>query len=160
MTLVARREERLRALAEELAREHGVRAEVVPCDLADAAARDAMVAAVADRGLTVEILVNNAGFGVYEPFAESDRARELEQVRVLVEAVVDLTKRWYPDMVGRGRGAVLNVSSTSALQPLPYNATYAAAKAYVQLFSEALWAEDPYLVAQAGFEKSRRWLER
>jgi hypothetical protein len=141
VTLVARREERLRALAGELAAEHGVRAEVVACDLTDPAARDALAAEVERRGLAVEVLVNNAGFGVYKPFAESDRERELEQLRLLVEAVVDLTSRWVPGMVERRRGAVVNLSSTSALQPLPFNATYAAAKAYVQFFSEALWEE-------------------
>src|SRR5215213_158389 len=68
VTLVARREDRLRALAEELAREHGIRAEVVPCDLTDPAARDALEEQVASLGLTVDVLVNNAGFGVYEAF--------------------------------------------------------------------------------------------
>ena len=141
VTLVARSEDKLHALATELSGRHGVRAEVVACDLADPAARDELVRQVAARGLVVDVLVNNAGFGVYVPFAESDRARELEQVRVLVEAVVDLTSRWLPGMVERKRGAVINLSSTSALQPIPYNATYAAAKAYVQLFSEGLWEE-------------------
>ncbi len=139
--LVARRRERLEALAEELRRDHGVRAEVVACDLADAAARDALADEVERLGLTVEVLVNNAGFGVYREFAASDRERELEQVRVLVEAPVDLTARYLPGMVERGRGAVINLSSTSALQPIPGNGTYAAAKSHTLLWSEALWEE-------------------
>jgi short-subunit dehydrogenase len=93
------------------------------------------------RGLTVEVLVNNAGFGVYMDFAESEREREVEQARVHVEAVVDLTHRFLPGMLERGRGAVINTSSTSAFQPIPGNAGYSAAKAYVLVFSEALHEE-------------------
>jgi hypothetical protein len=89
----------------------------------------------------VEILVNNAGFATNGPFHEGDPERELEQVRVLVEAVVALSSAFIPAMVQRGRGAVLNVSSTAGLQPLPYSAGYSAAKAYVLTFSEALHHE-------------------
>jgi short-subunit dehydrogenase len=141
VTLVARREDRLRALADELAREHGVRTEVVAADLAQESERDQLADAIAARELTVEILVNNAGFGIYEPFAASDRKRELEQVRLLVEAVVDLGARYVPGMVERGRGAILNVSSTAGFQPLPGNNTYSAAKSFVLLHTEALHAE-------------------
>jgi short-subunit dehydrogenase len=87
------------------------------------------------------VLVNNAGFGVYKDFADSDRDRELEQVRLNVEAVVDLTHRFLPAMKERGRGAVINTSSTSAFQPIPGNAGYAASKAYVLTLSEALHEE-------------------
>lgn len=139
VTLVARRRDRLEALAAELGGSE--RALVAPADLADPAARDGLEAAVRGSGRSVTVLVNNAGFGVYEPFAASGRARELEQVRVLVEAVVDLTHRFWGGMCAAGRGAVINVSSTSAFQALPYNAGYAAAKAHVLLLSEALHAE-------------------
>ncbi|MEA2427603.1 MAG: uncharacterized protein QOF37_1231 [Thermoleophilaceae bacterium] len=137
LALVARNEDKLRKLAEEL----GSDAQVLPCDLADAAARDQLVAEIERRGLDVEVLVNNAGFGVYDDFAESDRQRELEQARVNVEAVVDLTHRFLPAMVGRGRGTVINTASTAAFQPVPGNAGYAAAKAYVLALSEALHEE-------------------
>lgn len=139
VTLVARRRDRLDALAAELGGKE--RAAVAPADLADAEARDGLAARVGDGKRAVEILVNCAGFGVYDPFASSDAARELEQVRVLVEAVTDLTHRYFGPMTERGRGAVVNLSSTSAFQALPYNAGYAAAKAYVLLLSEALHAE-------------------
>jgi short-subunit dehydrogenase len=89
----------------------------------------------------VDILVNNAGFATGGPFHESDPARELAQVRVLVEAVVALTSAFVPAMVQRGRGAVLNVASTAGMQPMPYSAGYSAAKAYVLAFSEALHHE-------------------
>jgi short-subunit dehydrogenase len=133
VTLVARRRERLEALAAELGD-----ADVQPTDLADAAQRDQLFAGVTRN---VEILVNCAGFGVYEPLVASDRARELQQVRVLVEAVVDLTHRYLPAMVDRGRGAIINLSSTAGFQPLPFNAGYAAAKSHVLLFSEAVSTE-------------------
>ncbi|MBI5105811.1 MAG: SDR family oxidoreductase [Solirubrobacterales bacterium] len=141
VTLVARREDELRALAAELADEHGIRAEVVPCDLADPAARDRLAAELDRLGLEVDVLVNNAGFGTYVTFAEADREREVEQVRLNVEAVTDLTARYFPAMVRRGRGAVLVTASTAAFQPLPGNAAYAASKAFALSFTEALHAE-------------------
>src|SRR4051794_40080655 len=94
--LVPPRGSRLRDLADELAEAQGVRTEVVAADLAHESERDELADAIAARGLTVEILVNNAGFGIYEPFPASDRKRELEQVRLLVEAVVDLDARYVP----------------------------------------------------------------
>lgn len=141
MTLIARREERLRDLAAELAGDHGIRAEVVGCDLGDHTARDSLAAEVDGRGLEVEILVNNAGFGTYGPFSESERERQVEMVRLNVEAVVDLTGRYLPLMVGRGRGAIINVASSAAFQPLPDNATYAATKAFVLSHGDAIHSE-------------------
>jgi short-subunit dehydrogenase len=141
VVLVARREERLREVAEQIGQEHGVRAETIASDLADPASRAQLVDRVAELGLDVEILINNAGFATNGPFYESDTERELEQVRVLVEAVVALTSAFVPAMVERGRGAILNVSSTAAMQPIPYSAGYSAAKAYVLTFSEALHQE-------------------
>ena len=135
VALVARNEDKLRALAGEIGGETFV------CDLADPAARDRLVADVESRGMQVEVLVNNAGFGVYKDFVESDRGRELEQSRVNVEAVLDLTHRFLPAMVARGRGAIINTASTAAFQPIPGNAGYAAAKAYVLALSEALHEE-------------------
>lgn len=141
LVLVARREELLRELADELGPAHGIRAEAVAADLGDAAGRDRLAARVDELGLTVQILVNNAGFGTYLPFHEADREREVDMVRINVEAVVDLTARWLPGMVERSRGAVLNTASTSAYQPIPGNATYAATKAFVLSFSEAVRTE-------------------
>ena len=138
--LVARREERLRALAEEIGRDHGVRVEVAACDLADEAARGGLPGLVSAAGLDVEILVNNAGFTtVGDVHANPDR--QLGMVRVNVEALVDLTTRWLPGMVERGRGAVINVASVAGFQPIPVQAVYAATKAFVLSFSEATSAE-------------------
>ncbi len=137
--LVARREDRLRALADELGGSD--RAPIITADLAVPEDRDRLAARVEELGGQVDVLVNNAGFGVFSPFAESDRQQELQQVRVLVEAVVDLMGRYLPGMVQRGRGAIINVASTSGFQALPFNAGYAAAKSHVLLLSEAVHAE-------------------
>ena len=141
VVLVARSEERLRALAQELAGRHGVRAEAVACDVTDPAARDRLAADVERLGLRVDVLLNNAGFGTYKPFAETPRERVLEEVRVNTEAVADLTSRWLPGMVARGAGAVLITASTAGFQPLPGNAVYSAGKAFALTFSEALGHE-------------------
>jgi short-subunit dehydrogenase len=141
VVLVARRKQRLEAAAAELAERHGVRAEALACDLAKAASRARLPGRVEALGLKVEILVNNAGFATNGPFYECDADRELEQVRVLVEAPVALTAAYLPAMVRAGRGAILNVASTAGMQPLPYSAGYSAAKAYVKTFSEALHEE-------------------
>jgi short-subunit dehydrogenase len=139
--LVARRAERLEALAEELEREHGVRAETLSCDLSHEEERAQLVARVDGLGLTVEVLVNNAGFGSGGLFYELDSERELEMVRLNVETVVALCARFVPEMVARGRGGVLNVASTAAFQPLPRQATYGATKAFVLSLTDALHAD-------------------
>ena len=141
VSLVARREDRLTELAGELRDRHGVRAEVVACDVGDPGQRDRLAARIDELGLDVEVLVNNAGFGSVGDFAGAERERQIEMVRVNCEAVVDLTARYLPGMVERGRGAVINVASMAAFQPLPKSATYAASKAFVLSHSEALHQE-------------------
>jgi uncharacterized protein len=141
LILVARRKNKLDELAHELIAEYGVRAETLGCDLAKAASRQRLPARVESLGLEVSVLVNNAGFATGGAFYQADPERELEQVRVLVEAVVGLSSAFLPAMVRRGRGAILNVASTAGMQPLPYSAGYSAAKAYVLTFSEALHQE-------------------
>jgi short-subunit dehydrogenase len=138
LTLVARRKDRLTELAAELTEAHGVRTETVGCDLSSPAARKRMMQTVNDRGLEVEVLVNNAGFGSAGRFQSLDRGAELKMVRTNVEAVVDLCASYVPDMVERGRGAVLNVASVAAYQPVPRQSTYAATKAFVLSFTEGL----------------------
>ncbi|HEX6228483.1 MAG TPA: SDR family oxidoreductase [Solirubrobacterales bacterium] len=135
LILVARREDRLRALADELPTE----ARIIGCDLASEA--PSVPAQVEALGLDVDLLVNNAGFGTYGRFHEIPEGRDAEMVRVNCEAVVTLTRAFLPDMVERGRGGVIVVASTSGNQPLPYTATYAATKAFAQFFAEALRQE-------------------
>ncbi|HET9103586.1 MAG TPA: SDR family oxidoreductase [Solirubrobacteraceae bacterium] len=141
LVLVARRKDRLDAVAQELSEAHGIRAETLGCDLGKPASRDRLHGRVDSLGLEIEILVNNAGFATGGAFHQADPDRELEQVRVLVEAPVALTSAFVPDMVRNGRGAILNVASIAGMQPLPYSAGYSAAKAYVLTFSEALHQE-------------------
>jgi uncharacterized protein len=136
VALVARREDRLTALAAELGGPD--RAFVIAADLAVPEDRDRMAAKLEELGAQVDILVNSAGFGVYGAFVESGREREVRQVRVDVEAVVDLMARYLPGMVSRGAGAVINISSSSGFFPSTYNAGYAAAKAHVLYLSEAV----------------------
>lgn len=139
VALVARREERLRELARELGGDE--RAIVIGADLSVAEERDRLAGRVEELGAHVDILVNNAGYGIYKGFAEAGREAELQQVRLLVEAVVDLMARYLPGMRSRRRGAIINMSSTAGFQALPYNASYAAAKAYVLTLSEAVHVE-------------------
>src|SRR4051794_36594026 len=141
VTLMARREDRLRDLAAELHGAHGVRAEVIGCDVTDVEARARAAREIEDRGLAVEMLVNNAGFGTAGPFQDLDQETELALVRTNVEAVGAFCGVYVPGMVEHGRGAVLNVASTAAFQPLPRQATYAASKAFVLSFTDGLHAD-------------------
>jgi short-subunit dehydrogenase len=143
LCLVARREDRLQELADELAAAHpGRRYEVFAADLADAVAREKLVADIAAAGLQVSILVNNAGFGGHSEFVDAaPSGRDVEMVRLNVEAVTDLQARYLPGMVERGSGAVINIASTASFQPMPGTATYAATKAFVLSQSEAISQE-------------------
>ena len=139
LVLVARREERLVALAAELERRHGTKTRVVATDLASAISRDALFEATAD--LPVDVLVNNAGFGYSGRFDGQDAERLVEMVRLNCEAPVALTARYLPAMKSRGRGAVVFVGSVAGSQPLPLHALYSATKAFDNFLGEALWGE-------------------
>jgi short-subunit dehydrogenase len=139
VTLVARREDRLRELADELAGR--VRVEVIACDVADSAARAGLFDEVDRRGLTADILVNNAGIGTIGAVTNASVDDEIAQVRVNVEAVIDLTTRAVQQMVPRGRGAILNIGSTAGYHPFPGQAGYAATKAFVITYTEGLRGE-------------------
>jgi uncharacterized protein len=141
LVLVARREDRLAELALELTDAHGIDARTVGCDLQDQTARAEMLFALPDLGLRIDGLVNNAGFGSGGRFQDLDGDREAEMVRLNCEAVVALCGYFAPKMVDHGEGAILNVASTSAFQPLPTMATYSASKAFVLHFSQAIAAD-------------------
>ncbi|WP_141324893.1 SDR family oxidoreductase [Myxococcus sp. AB025B] len=136
--LVARSAERLEALAATLQKEHGVTAHVLPADLTRPEAPEQLFAQVAERGLAVEFLVNNAGFGSAGPFLDQDVKREGEMVEVNCTALLKLTHLFARPMRERGHGRILNVASTAGFQPGPYMATYYATKAFVVSLSEAL----------------------
>ena len=141
LTLVARRRARLDQLATELRDDHGVIVDVQTCDLADAADRQRLIEKLRGGAREVVGLCNNAGYGSVGTFAELDLEREVGEVRLNVEALVELTGAFMPDMIDRGDGAILNVASTASFQPLPGMATYAATKAFVRSFSEAVHTE-------------------
>jgi short-subunit dehydrogenase len=138
VVLVARREDRLRALADELQRRHGITATVIGLDLAltDAPAR--LRRELDDRGIRLQSLVNNAGFGMKGGFAEADAARVAEMVQLNVAALVGISREFLPDMIADGRGVLVNIASTGAYQPCPNMAVYGATKAFVLSFTEAL----------------------
>jgi short-subunit dehydrogenase len=137
VVLVARRAEKLQTLAETL----GAAADVLAADLSKPDERAALPDRVADLGLVVDVLVNNAGLSTAGPIAASDPVAELNLVEVDVAAVADLCSRFVPGMVARGSGAVLNVASVGAFGPLPGQAAYGAAKAFVLSYTQALGAE-------------------
>jgi uncharacterized protein len=141
VTLAARREDRLTELADEISGEHDVRVETISIDVTDVDARKRLKADIEERGLTVEVLVNNAGFGSGGKFTELDAEEEAAMIRTNLEAVVALTGHFLPEMVERGRGAVLNLASLISFQPVPFQATYGASKAAILSFSEAIHEE-------------------
>jgi short-subunit dehydrogenase len=136
--LVARRRDRLEELAAEVSASQGVTATVIDVDLADPGAPARLVDEVRRRGLRVDFLVNNAGFGGTGPFAEAALEREKGMVQVNVTALVELTRLLLPEMKARRSGRILNIGSTAGFQPGPFMATYYASKAFVNSFTEAL----------------------
>ena len=140
VVLVARSADKLEELATEL-RDAGGRADVLAADLADRSARAVLPARLMKLGVTVDILVNNAGFSTKGRVSAADADTEMQLVEVDVVAVVDLCTRFVRGMVERRRGAVLNVASTAAFQPLPAQAAYGAAKAFVLSYTQSLVGE-------------------
>ena len=138
VTLVARSRERLETLATRL-RAGGSNVDVLVADLREAADVEAVAARIA--AAPPDLLVNNAGFGTAGFFAELDPAREEEEIRVNVVALMRLTRAALPGMLARDSGAIINVSSIAAFQPGPFNATYSATKAWVSSFTEAITEE-------------------
>ncbi|MFL6238314.1 MAG: SDR family NAD(P)-dependent oxidoreductase [Actinomycetes bacterium] len=141
LVLVARRGDRLEALAKELDAAHGIAVEVLVADLSTSDGLAAVERRLVDDSRPVGLLVNNAGFGTAGSFADLDVAREEEMVRLNVLALVRLTHAALGGMLARGRGGIINVSSTAGFQPIPGWATYAASKAFVSRFTEAIAGE-------------------
>ena len=138
LVLIARRADRLTALANELTAANGVDVHTLALDLAAPGAVDAVTAFTGERGLTIDSLVNNAGFGMHGELDEADAARIDEQVRLNVGALVSLTRAFLPQLTTSGRGILVNVASTAAFQPVPYMAVYGATKAFVLSFTQAV----------------------
>ena len=141
LILTARSGPALSEVADRLSKAHGVRATTIPADLGAIAGGARLAAAIAQQGLTVDVLVNNAGFGHAGGFAAEPAAPQLGMVDLNVRALTELTHIYWKGMLEKKRGGVLNVASTAAFQPGPFMAVYYASKAYVLSFSEALWEE-------------------
>jgi short-subunit dehydrogenase len=145
VVLVARRADRLEALATELRAAHGVRAEALACDLTDPDAIAQLPGRIEALGLTVDILVNNAGYGSAGQFVDLDVASETAMVRLNCEAVVALSGAYAPAFAEQRSGAMLIVASSAGMQPIPGQATYGASKAFALSFAEALHTELSHL---------------
>lgn len=141
LILVARRQEKLSALANELIERHKIEADVIPANLASVEAAQQVFNEVEQRKRTVNILINNAGMGVYGNLGETDLTKNEELILLNVFSPAIITQLFLPKMVQNKEGFIINIASTAAFQPLPYMANYGASKAYILSFSEALWAE-------------------
>jgi short-subunit dehydrogenase len=142
LLVVARRQERLERLAVELTAKYGIEVEVLAIDLTRSEAATEVYRAVTAKNWTIDLLINNAGFGDFGEFAKGDRTKFSNMIQLNISALVDLTYQFLPQMQQRGKGSIINVASIAAFQALPYFSVYAATKAFVLSFSEALWAEN------------------
>ncbi|WP_017654386.1 SDR family NAD(P)-dependent oxidoreductase [Fortiea contorta] len=142
LVLVARSEEKLNQLAKELQEKYNIRVDVIVKDLTETNAASAVFDATKSLGLTIDLLINNAGFGDYGDFAERDGEKQVKIVQLNILALVDLTHKFLPPMRQRRAGSIINVASIAGFQPIPYLSVYAASKAFVLSFSQSLWAEN------------------
>jgi uncharacterized protein len=138
LVLVARRREELQRVAKVLQEEYGVSAYVLPKDLAKPSAPWEVYNELKQERIEIDVLINNAGFGLYGPFEAEALSRELDMIQLNITALTHLTKLFLPDMIKKRSGKIMNVSSTAAFQPGPMMAIYYATKAYVLWFSEAI----------------------
>ena len=141
LVLTARREDRLKAVAAEAMKRGSSKVEVIAADLGQVDAATKLHRQVSERGIEIECLVNNAGFGTHGIFHKMPLEREIEEINLNITALVTLARLFIEGMVARRRGTIINVASTAGFQPIPYMATYAATKAFVLNFSEAVALE-------------------
>ena len=141
LVLIARSQDKLDHLAEQLRQQHDIRAEVIAQDLTENRASFSVARRVEELGLVIDLLVNNAGFGAYGPFVEGALDAQSSMIQLNISALVELTHLFLPTMLERRQGGIINVASIAGFQPMPYWSVYAASKAFVLSFSEALWAE-------------------
>lgn len=142
LVLVARSQNKLEKLAKELSSQHQIQAEIIVQDLTEVTAGQVVFDKVQEKDLSIDLLINNAGFGDYGTFCDRPLSKQMAMVQLNISAVVELTGLFLPQMQQRGSGAIINISSIAGFQPIPYMSVYAATKAFVLSFSEALWAEN------------------
>lgn len=138
LVVVARRKDRLQAFAETILNDFDVEVNVIVKDLSTDGSRKNLFDQLESQGIEINYLINNAGFGDYGPFVDSDLNRQIEMINLNVVALTELTRLFLPGMVNRGQGAILNVASTAAFQAGPMMSVYFATKAFVLHFSEAV----------------------
>ncbi|MBR8833575.1 MAG: SDR family oxidoreductase [Stigonema ocellatum SAG 48.90 = DSM 106950] len=142
LVLVSRSEEKLNQLAKQLQEQYKIQVDIIVKDLTEPEAAQVVYDTTKNKGLTIDLLINNAGFGDYGDFAERHGERHVKIVQLNVLTLVDLTHKFLPEMRQRGSGSIINLSSLTAFQPMPYLSVYAASKAFIVSFSQALWAEN------------------
>ncbi len=142
LVLVARSEDKLQKLANKLESEYQIQTDIIVQDLTAPAAANSVFEAIYEKGLTIDCLINNAGFGDYGAFAKRPLEKQVNMIQLNITALVALTHLFLVGMQERKSGAIINVSSIGGFQPIPYMSVYAATKAFVLSFSEALWAEN------------------
>lgn len=142
LVLVARSEAKLQQLAQQLQEQYKIQVDVIVQDLTEPKAAKTVFDIVTEKSLTIDLLINNAGFGEYGDFAELDGERQVKMIQLNILALVDLTHQFLPAMRQRRSGNIINMCSVAAFQPMPYFSVYAASKAFILSFSEALWAEN------------------
>lgn len=142
LVLVARSEAKLQQICDDLSLKYSIKTHYVPLDLTETEADKRLFEETEKRGFEIEWLINNAGFGSMGDFAELNLERELQMIDLNISALVALTHRYLPKMRERKKGVIINVSSTASFQPVPYMATYAATKAFVTSFSQAIAEEN------------------
>jgi len=141
LVLVARSKDALERIAAELEGAHGIAVQVIVKDLSEASAVEEICRTLKDSSIEIDVLVNNAGYGVYGEFLETDETKEMRMMQLNMLSLTQLTKKLLPSMLAKGNGKVLNVASTAAFQPGPSMAVYYATKAFVLSFSEAIAEE-------------------
>lgn len=141
LVLVARRKERLQTVAKEIKAEHKINIEIVVADLSEIGAAEKLFKSLQRKKIQVDVLINNAGFGTMGEFKNSSLEKFTEEIQLNISTLVQLSRLVLPGMVERKHGVLVNVASTAAYQPVPYMAVYAATKAFVLSFTEALWGE-------------------
>lgn len=142
LVLVARSQDKLQLLGQKLRSQYKIDVDIIVQDLTAPNAAKVVFDRVNEKGIIIDLLVNNAGFGDYGDFAERDGEKQVKIVQLNILALVDLTHHFLPGMRDRRLGGIINMASSAAFQPMPYFTVYAASKAFVLSFSEALWAEN------------------
>ena len=142
LVLVARSQDKLEQIATQLEQKEGIKTTVIPQDLTEPGAGQSLYDEIKAQGLTIDLLINNAGFGDYGNFSQRPLDKQIRMIQLNVTVLTELTGLFLPEMKQRARGGIINVSSIAGFQPLPYMSVYAATKAFVLNFTEALWAEN------------------